>query len=140
MVYGLYDVQGYDSLYTKAYKDSFSRVQGIDCSPPENGNMVLMRRVGNDSEMVSGVPGLGVSVVLSATDAPERYFSKQASLGDVSVYQARWRPTGMAYQYVLDPPDGMEYTEKLRSEWQGPNSLLIRPQPRAWGSDSTFQG
>lgn len=43
MVYGLYDVQGYDSLYTKAYKDLSSQVQGEDSSPPENGNMVLMR-------------------------------------------------------------------------------------------------
>lgn len=44
MVYGLYDVQGYDSLFTKAYKDLSSRVQQVDSSPPENGNMVLMRR------------------------------------------------------------------------------------------------
>ncbi|MCL5102630.1 MAG: YfhO family protein [Armatimonadetes bacterium] len=43
MVYGLYDVQGYDSLYTKTYKDLSSQVQGQDSSPPENGNMVLMR-------------------------------------------------------------------------------------------------
>ena len=44
MVYGLYDVQGYDSLYTKAYQELMARAQGVDPSPPENGNMVLVRR------------------------------------------------------------------------------------------------
>lgn len=43
MVYGLYDVQGYDSLYLKSYKDLSSKVQNTDSSPQENGNMVLMR-------------------------------------------------------------------------------------------------
>ncbi|MGC8863582.1 MAG: YfhO family protein [Armatimonadota bacterium] len=45
MVYELYDVQGYDSLYTRAYKDLSSAIQGEDSSPPENGNMVLIKRV-----------------------------------------------------------------------------------------------
>lgn len=44
MVYGLYDVQGYDSLYTREYKDLSSEVQGEDSSPVENGNMVMIKR------------------------------------------------------------------------------------------------
>jgi hypothetical protein len=44
MVYGLYDVQGYDSLYTREYKDLSSDVQGQDSSPVENGNMVVIKR------------------------------------------------------------------------------------------------
>ncbi len=48
MVYGLHDVQGYDSLYTRDYKDLSSRIQGEDSSPPENGNMVLVRRFTSD--------------------------------------------------------------------------------------------
>ena len=44
MVYGLYDAQGYDSLYTKKYKDLSSEVQGMDSSPIENGNMVVFKR------------------------------------------------------------------------------------------------
>ncbi|MFQ3549558.1 MAG: hypothetical protein SNJ70_07385 [Armatimonadota bacterium] len=44
MVYGLYDVQGYDSLYTRKYKDLSSRLQGGDSSPMENGNMVFFKR------------------------------------------------------------------------------------------------
>ncbi len=45
MVYGINDVQGYDSLYTRVYKDLSSAVQGTDSSPIENGNMVLIKRV-----------------------------------------------------------------------------------------------
>lgn len=44
MVYGLYDVQGYDSLFTRAYKNRLAKIEGIDPSPPENGNMALVRR------------------------------------------------------------------------------------------------
>ena len=44
MVYGLYDVQGYDSLYTRSYQTTMARIEGIDPSPPENGNVVLMRQ------------------------------------------------------------------------------------------------
>lgn len=43
MVYGIYDVQGYDSLYTRAYKDLSSDVQGEDSSPVENGNIVFIK-------------------------------------------------------------------------------------------------
>jgi len=43
--YGINDVQGYDSLYTRVYKDLSSNVQGEDSSPIENGNMVLVKRV-----------------------------------------------------------------------------------------------
>jgi len=48
MVYGLYDVQGYDSLYTRAYKDLSSAIQGEDSSPVENGNMVVVKRCTRD--------------------------------------------------------------------------------------------
>lgn len=44
MVYGLYDVQGYDSLYTRDYQSKMTRLQGGDPCPPENGNMALVRR------------------------------------------------------------------------------------------------
>ncbi|OFX13545.1 MAG: hypothetical protein A2Z18_02975 [Armatimonadetes bacterium RBG_16_58_9] len=44
MVYGLYDVQGYDSLFLRSYQRELALVEGTDPSPPENGNMVLVRR------------------------------------------------------------------------------------------------
>lgn len=43
MVYGLYDVQGYDSLFTRDYKNMLDEIQGMDSSPQENGNMVLLK-------------------------------------------------------------------------------------------------
>lgn len=63
MVYGLYDVQGYDSLYTKRYQEQMARVQGVDPSPPENGNMVLVRKAG-DAFVTSGLASF---LVMSAT-------------------------------------------------------------------------
>lgn len=41
--YGLYDVQGYDSLYPVRYKRLADAGAGRDSSPPENGNMVFAR-------------------------------------------------------------------------------------------------
>lgn len=64
MVYGLYDVQGYDSLYTKAYKDLSSEVQGEDSSPVENGNMVVVK------QLTDGVGKLAQLVVLPNQSEP----------------------------------------------------------------------
>lgn len=44
MVYGLYDAQGYDSLFPGAYKAWLRDAIGEDPSPPENGNMVFIKR------------------------------------------------------------------------------------------------
>ncbi len=51
-VYGLYDLQGYDSLQTKRYKQFANELDGnIDSSPVENGNIVFTNGVGSrDSE------------------------------------------------------------------------------------------
>lgn len=68
MVYGLYDVGGYDSLYTRDYKDYIDTVQGQDSSPIENGNMVLVKRYVPElarlaryvvtTQRLDGLPGL----------------------------------------------------------------------------------
>jgi len=42
-LYGLYDVQGYDSLYTRRYKDFADGLQGEDSSPVENGNILFFK-------------------------------------------------------------------------------------------------
>ena len=42
-VYGLYDVQGYDSLYPVRYKALLDAAAGRDSCPRENGNMVFAR-------------------------------------------------------------------------------------------------
>jgi len=43
MVFGLRDVQGYDSLFPGQYKTYMNRLAGQDASPPEVGNMVFAR-------------------------------------------------------------------------------------------------
>jgi len=42
IVYGLYDVNGYDSLAPRAYRSFVSLAEGEDVSPPLNGNMILL--------------------------------------------------------------------------------------------------
>ena len=45
MVYGLHDVNGYDSLAPLAYRQFVNGGEGGDTSPPLNGNMILLRNV-----------------------------------------------------------------------------------------------
>lgn len=47
-VYGICDTQGYDSLFYKSYKEFVDGRLGLDSSPRENGNMLLMRRYVTD--------------------------------------------------------------------------------------------
>ena len=42
--YGLYDVNGYDSIYLQGYKDALAEAVEDDPSPPANGNMVFVNR------------------------------------------------------------------------------------------------
>jgi hypothetical protein len=44
IIYGLYDVQGYDSLFTKNYQTLLAEIEGVDPSPPENGNILFVRK------------------------------------------------------------------------------------------------
>ncbi|MEO6907636.1 MAG: hypothetical protein ABI210_07070 [Abditibacteriaceae bacterium] len=49
MVYGLHDVNGYDSLSPKAYRDFLVKGEGADVSPPLNGNMILINNINSSS-------------------------------------------------------------------------------------------
>ncbi|HVF11380.1 MAG TPA: hypothetical protein VNA16_11280 [Abditibacteriaceae bacterium] len=42
MIYGLYDVNGYDSLAPLSYRQFVIEGEGADVSPPLNGNMILL--------------------------------------------------------------------------------------------------
>lgn len=44
-IYGLRDVQGYDSLYPRLYRDAAAGWEGADPAPMTNGNMVLLENV-----------------------------------------------------------------------------------------------
>lgn len=71
-VYGLYDVQGYDSIYLASYRRVLEMVQGHDPSPAANGNMLLVNDFLDRSPALpmpigaqSTLDGLAVSYVLS---------------------------------------------------------------------------
>ena len=42
MAFGIYDVNGYDSLAPRAYREFLIGGEGADVSPPLNGNMILL--------------------------------------------------------------------------------------------------
>jgi hypothetical protein len=88
MAYGLYDVQGYDSIYLAGYKSLLAEVVGHDPSPPANGNMLLA-----DAFSPALLDVLGVSRVLSLARIPQL---KMAQMGDVFVHE-REGARGVAY-------------------------------------------
>lgn len=55
MMYGLYDVSGYDSLYPRAYKALVDAASGQESCPRENGNMIFARNPGSPVYDLLGV-------------------------------------------------------------------------------------
>ncbi len=53
-VFGLRDVQGYDSLFPGRYKRLMDQLDGEDSSPPEVGNMVLVKRIPDQAWSITG--------------------------------------------------------------------------------------
>lgn len=86
MVYGLYDVQGYDSLFTRQYKDLSSEVQGQDSSPVENGNMVLVRRYAHEG--LAGTLGVGYLITRADLSQFSSVIAREiASSAGIRVYE-----------------------------------------------------
>jgi hypothetical protein len=55
MVFGLRDVQGYDSLFPGQYKAFMNELNGQDASPPEVGNMVFAKSAASPLASQAGV-------------------------------------------------------------------------------------
>lgn len=66
MALGLYDVQGYDSLYLREYKEWMNLAEGGEASPPENGNILRLTR--SSSPLLDL---LGVRYVVSSKELSE---------------------------------------------------------------------
>lgn len=81
MVYGLCDVEGYDSLYLARYRSVMAAVEGRDPSPLANGNMLL--GTPPDATLLRA---LGVEYVLSQAplDLPGLTLERA---GEVNVYR-----------------------------------------------------
>jgi hypothetical protein len=83
MVYGLRDVQGYDSLYLARYRQVLARVEGRDPSPRANGNMLLGAPC--DPALLAV---LGVRYVLSETPLDVGGLTRERA-GEVNLYRVQ---------------------------------------------------
>jgi len=83
MVYGLRDVQGYDSLYLARYRQVLARVEGRDPSPRANGNMLLGAPC--DPALLAV---LGVRYVLSETPLDVPGLTRERA-GEVNLYRVQ---------------------------------------------------
>jgi len=92
MAYGLYDVQGYDSIYLASYKSVLVEVVGHDPSPPANGNMLLV-----DAFAPALLDVLGVRYVLSQSPIPGMKRAKEGHYG---------MPVARARQFVIHEREG----------------------------------
>jgi len=84
--YGLYDIEGYDSLFPKQYMDFASRINGDGKSPApqENGNMVFTRGYGTDLARSAGARYV---VALGGLPAVPEGFNEVVTDGPVMVYE-----------------------------------------------------
>lgn len=111
MVYGLRDVQGYDSLFPGQYKRFLADALGADPSPPEVGNMVFVRAA--DAALLAS---MGVRHILS--------------LQPLGMAGAREEPLDGAWLTEIPGAPGRAHTEPPggRVEWleDGPNRVALR--------------
>ena len=127
MVFGLRDVQGYDSLFPGQYKAFMNALSGRDASPPEVGNMVFARDP--SSPLVARA---GVRYVLSRQELPlpgrldtgEGYlrFDVPGAVGRASTTARDGRPASV--EWLADDPDVVS----LRVTSAGPGSLTLADQ------------
>jgi len=111
MVYGLNDVQGYDSLFAKVYKNRIAAATGvIDPCPMENGNMVFAK------QPMPGLADLGVKYQILAGPIT----GTTGPLRDVAVFN------GAAYVYETPPtqsaPALPEYLSPNKMRFTGTGS------------------
>lgn len=97
-VYGFYDMQGYDSLFPRMYKEFVDRTIGMDSSPRENGNMLFIR------QYVTSWPQGTAGYVLSQSPIAGPSLSEAANLDGVFVYEERTYGEFQA-AYLLLPVD-----------------------------------
>ena len=64
-VYGLHDVNGYDSLALRTYRQFVTQREGADVSPPFNGNMILLENLESPT-----LDALGVRYVVTLESQP----------------------------------------------------------------------
>jgi hypothetical protein len=138
MVYGLRDLQGYDSLFPGQYKAFMNRLAAPmpDSSPQEVGNMVFARNPGSPQ-----VADSGVRLIISRQplDLPG---SKESFVDQVHVYELP-SPRGRAYLETETTVKAfLEWLEdgatriSFPVNWQAPSTLHLADQFYAgWRAD-----
>ncbi len=92
LIYRLPDVQGYNSLYSKEYKETLSRWQGKDVSPLTNGNLIMPTGLTSPILRKTAVQFLLI---------PPGYPPLPSSLGFKEVLRG---PEGSLYKVNASPP------------------------------------
>lgn len=137
MVYGLHDVQGYDSLYLARYRSVLAAVQGRDPSPPANGNMLL-----GSSADPSLLAALGVTHVLSQASFDIPGLALERS-GEVNVYRVEnSAPRAYVARSTVYASDIVGALAELSQASRGGAVLEMPPpqsvqEPRAAGSPNS---
>jgi len=131
-VFGLYDLQGYDSLQTRSYKEFANALDGQDSSPPENGNMLFANGIGTTEAreadakyLISLTPliGLGSPVI---TDGAAYVYEDQSArplAGTVPIS----RPS--ATRLTVNGSGDFDIAEQWYPGWKalGPEQAKIAP-------------
>jgi hypothetical protein len=81
-VYGLYDVNGYDSLALRAYRQFVTQREGTDVSPPFNGNMILLENLQSPA-----LDALGVRYIVTLEPQPTTVGRKVLESDGCFVYE-----------------------------------------------------
>ncbi len=98
MVYGLNDLQGYDSLFAKPYKDRIAAATGVsDPCPPENGNMVFAKSL--NPELAS----LGAKYALSTSARQSGGGKEVAAFNGVHVYELQQQGGASTREKYISP-------------------------------------
>ena len=96
MVFGLRDIQGYDSLFPAQYKAYLTRALGVDPSPPEVGNMVFVK-----SANLALARALGARFLLDSSNPSSAI--QDLSLVESGISRARMIPAGRV-RWLEDRP------------------------------------
>ncbi|HEU4751740.1 MAG TPA: hypothetical protein VFU47_01450, partial [Armatimonadota bacterium] len=141
LAYGWRDAQGYDSLYLGAYRPLADRLAGPDgnASPPENGNIVFIKRA--DSPLM---PLLGARYVVSQEPLTRGDLLPASGFppGPPYVYQDT-RALPEAYLattwFPADPADGLSRLASMPpgAAFVPPGAPVAMPEPGPAGATAT---